>query len=63
MKQKIMGRAPAFREGSGARGGSVGTVRGRSSLSGYTAWGIVTLGVNHPSLWGGGGAPRGQLTP
>lgn len=62
MKQKIMGRVPALRGGSGAKGGSVGTVRGGSSLSGCTAWGIVTLGLDHLSLWGGGGAPRGEMT-
>lgn len=54
-KQKIMGRFPASRAGSGAKAGPVGTVRGGSALRAGTGGGIVTSGLRR-----GGGAPRGE---
>lgn len=62
MKQKIMGRVPALREDSGAKTGPAGTVRGGSSLSARTAWGIVTSGLDHLSWgWGRGTQRRDGL--
>lgn len=58
-RQKVMGMVPALSADRGTRVGPVRTVRGGSSLCACTAWGIVTLGLDHLSLPGGGGGPEG----
>lgn len=51
MKQKVTGRLPALRAGRGTRVEPIWTVRGGVFP---VAWGIVTLGLDHPSLSGRG---------
>lgn len=57
-RQKVTGRVMVLRAGAGASGGPVGTVGEGSSLC---AQGIVALAPDHPSLWGRGRAPNGEM--